>query len=352
MTERFTTRALEPAEYPDWEKFVAESPDGSIYSLPSYLEVLCAATGARYRILAVFRDGVIVGGVALYVSSSPVGNYVAPRFLLYYNGLVLARSSSKYPSQRTSLSLHIMDALESALQKEGYAHLRLHSRATISDVRPFLAKGWSARPSFSYVVDLSDIESARNRIERNFRRLIKRCEQDGIVMSQDDDFESFFALHDEIHRRKGVPLYLREPRYREYYLKLRERSLCKLFHARLPQGQSIASQLVLLGPHPISHTVCAGAAEEYLKTGASVFLRWKACEALAADGYEGNDLTDAELNPVTRFKSQLGAELKLSFMLHRQDAVGWRVRNAALRPFNFSRRALRAVQRRIASRGA
>lgn len=352
MPERFTTRTLEPDEYPEWERFVAESPDGSIYSLPSYLDVLCAATDAHYRVLAVFRDGVIVGGVALYVSSSSAGNTVAPRFLLYYNGLVLARSSSKYPSQRTSLSLHIMEALESALQEEGFVHLRLHSRATISDVRPFLAKGWSARPSFSYVVDLSDIDSARNRVERNFRRLIKRCEKDGIVLSQDEDFESFFALHEEIHRRKGVPLYLPKLRYREYYQKLQERSLCKLFHARLPQGQSIASQLVLLGPHPISHTVCAGASEEHLKTGASVFLRWKACEALAAEGYQGNDLTDAELNPVTRFKSQLGAELKLSFLLHRQDAMSWRLRKMAQSPFNFSRRALRAVQRRLASRGS
>lgn len=352
MTERFTTRVLEPAEYPDWEQFVAQSPDGSIYSLPSYLEVLCAATDASYRVLAVFRDGAIVGGIALYLNSSPVGKYVAPRLLLYYNGLVLARSSSKYPSQRTSLRLHIVDSLLSTLQKEKLAHLRLHSRATITDIRPFLAQGWSAKPSFSYVVDLSDIEAARDRVERNFRRLIKRCEQDGIEMTQDDDFESFFALHEEIHHRKGVPLYLPKSRYRDYYRSLRERSLCRLFHARLPQGQSIASQLVLLGPHPITHTVCAGAAEEYLRSGASVFLRWKACEALAAEGYRGNDLTDAELNAVTRFKSQLGAELKLSFMLHRPDALSWRMRSMAQAPFNFSRRALRAVQRRLVARGA
>jgi CelD/BcsL family acetyltransferase involved in cellulose biosynthesis len=351
MTERFTTHTLEAAEYPAWERFVAESVDGSVYSLPSYLEVLCAATGASYRVLAVLRDGEIVGGIALYVSPSPVGPYVAPRLLLYYNGLVLTRSSSKYPSQRTSLSLHIMESLETALRDEGYAHLRLHSRATVSDVRPFLARGWTAKPSFSYVVDLSDIESARNLVERNFRRLIKRCETDGIELSQDDDFDSFFALHEEIHRRKGVPLYLPQGRYQEYYKRLRERSLCRLYHARLENGRAIASQLVLLGPHPVTHTVCAGAAEEYLQSGASVFLRWKACEALAAEGYAGNDLTDAELNPVTRFKSQLGAELKLSLMLHRPDAMGWRLRSLAMNPIGLSQRALRALRRRLAAGG-
>jgi hypothetical protein len=44
--------------------------------------------------------------------------------------------------------------------------------------------------------------------------------------------------------------------------------------------------------------------------GASAFLRWRAFESLAQAGYAANDLTDASLNPVTRFKSQLGGELR------------------------------------------
>ena len=54
----------------------------------------------------------------------------------------------------------------------------------------------------------------------------------------------------------------------------------------------------------------AGVAEDYLRMGASAFLRWRAVESLAQPGYAANDLTDASLNPVTRFKSQLGGDLK------------------------------------------
>ena len=38
-------------------------------------------------------------------------------------------------------------------------------------------------------------------------------------------------------------------------------------------------------------------------------------EALSALGYAANDLTDAALSPVTRFKSQLGGDLHLSLLL-------------------------------------
>lgn len=86
--------------------------------------------------------------------------------------------------------------------------------------------------------------------------------------------------------------------------------------ARLPDGTAVASQLVLTGTFAGSHTVCAGAAHEHLALGTTPFLRWKAFEKLSVLGYRWNDLTDASLNSVTRFKSQLGGELQMSFNVY------------------------------------
>ncbi len=77
----------------------------------------------------------------------------------------------------------------------------------------------------------------------------------------------------------------------------------------MPDGRAAATQLVLLGDHPVTHSVCAGAEPEWQKLGTTPYLRWKVFEQLAELGYAADDLTDAALNPVTRFKSQLGAEL-------------------------------------------
>lgn len=350
MSARFTTHFLREEEFPAWERFVANAPGGSVYALPSYLRALCAVTGASWRILAVSRGDEIAGGVALYERKSWAGPYVSPRLLLYYNGPIFAASSSKYPSQRTSTYLHATEALQSALLARGYSHLRFHAREDLHDVRPFTASGWQAQASYSYVMEFADLDAARERVEGNFRRLIRRCENDGMVLSQDDDFDSFFALHKEIHRRKGVPLYLPESQYRQYYQELSGQSLARIYHARLADGRAVASQLVLAGSHPTTHTVCAGASEEHLNSGASVFLRWKVCENLAAQGYTENDLTDAELSPVTRFKSQLGARLRLSFLLTAPPRPSWRIRSALLRGFALGRQAPRAVRRCLKSR--
>ena len=337
----FATRFLEEEDYPQWTALVAASPGGSPYSHPDYVQALCRAAGGRMRVLVAERDGRIVGGITLYERRNRFGWFVHPRRLLYYNGIVLTRHESTYPSQRTSLDLQTLTAIEGALTGAGYARLRLKSRV-LQDVRVFREKGWAADPTYTYVVDFSDPAAAWARVDKNLRRLVGRCQEQGFTVGADDDFEPFFRLHEETHIRKGAPLYLPREAFRGFFDELRAKGLARLYHARASDGRVAASQLVIASDHPVTHTVAAGTDEAFLNVGASAFLRWKVFEHLAQDGYKANDLTDAELNPVTHFKSQLGGQLELNLELSRPDHLGLRVeqgaRAAAARALHVARR--------------
>ena len=341
-----TTRILDPVDYPRWVAAVAASPDGSVYSLPAYLDALCTATGGRFRVLAAERDDHIVGGIALFECSNRCGVFVSPRRLLYYNGLVLVPHGSTCPGHSTSWRLQTLDALERGLASLRYGRLRFKSRPTCTDLRTFQSRGWMVQPTYTYVVDIGDLATAWTRVDKNHRRLIGRCTEQGLQLSMDDDFDAFHHLHLQTHERKGAPLYLPREAFRRFVETLRERNLGRLYHARLPDGRVAASQLVLTGPHPVSHTVCAGAEAELLSLGASAFLRWRALEDLAAAGYRANDLTDAELNPVTAFKSQLGGELSLCLEVSRADSTRFRVGEWATTLPQRARRGVRRALRR------
>jgi len=333
--ERVCARELAPSEHDAWRALVAASEHGSAYALPEYLDALCRATSATYRIVGVFLDGRLVGGVPLYERRARSGTYVANRLLLYYNGVVLQLPPRKYHSDQVAQELQVLEALARDLEQRRYAQVLLHNRSTVRDLRPFLARGWTERLSYSYVLPLADVAAQWERVDQNLRRLITRCERDGVTYREDGDFDALFRLHEQTHRRKGAPLYLPEAAFRQYYQDLAAAGLARLGHA-LYEGRVIASQLMLAGPHPVAHTVCAGADEEFLRLGASGFLRWHAALALARDGYLANDLTDASLNPVTRFKSQLGAELTPTWTVERaskwfrlESALQrWRARSA------------------------
>ena len=341
MTAKLTTRVLHQDEYPAWVATVIASPDGSIYSLPDYLEALCVVAGGRFRVLVAERDGHISGGIALYERSKRHGVFVSQRPMLYYNGIVLAAHDSKYPGHVTTLNVETMRALEHALTQLGYAHIRFKSRSTSTDMRVFQSQGWSVQPTYTYVVNIGDLSAAWERVDKNQRRLIGRCTEQGLRVTIDYDFETFYHLQMENHERKGARLHLPRDEFRRLIETLRAKDLCRLYHARLPDGRAAATQLVLTGPHPVSHTVCAAAEGELLSLGASPFLRWKVFEDLANAGYIANDLTDAELNPVTTFKCQLGGDLSLCLEVTRPDYLAWRLGEFAASTPQLAKRVMR-----------
>jgi hypothetical protein len=347
-----TVQTLPESAYAEWAGLVAASPDGSIYATAQYLDTLCVAAGGRFRILGVRRGDQLVGGLPLYEQVSRKGVFVGPRLLLYYLGPVLKRPESKYPSQRSANSLAAMGALVDAMPSLGFAKITLKGRHTVSDVRPFLAKGWNSWPSYSYVVPLHDLPGQWNRVEQNLRRLVDRCAEQQMMHTEDDDFETFLRLHKLTMSHHDAALYLPDAAFRRWFEMLHGSGLCRLFHARLPTGDSIAAQIVLLGDHLVSHTVSAAIDPAHRRLGAAAFLRWRTFEWLARHGKTANDLTDAALNSVTHFKSQLGGELVTNLVVETRGTAEWRARSAIEGAYYAVRRRASAIAGQVRNRSS
>jgi hypothetical protein len=344
------TRLLGEADYPAWNHLVARSAQGGAYSTPEYLDALCEAAGGSFRILAVEKGDELLGGIAIYEQTSRRGTYVSPRLLLYYNGIVLRPFETRYPSQRTSRQNEILEALAHGLAVRGYGRVSLRCRSSLTDVRVLLARGWTARLQYSYVVPLTDLDGLRARMEQNLRRLVERAAREGLSVTEDDDFDSFFRLHSQIHERKGVRLYLPRTAFERFFGRLRSRGLARLFHARLPHGPSVSTQLVLLGPNTVSDTVCAAADGQYLNLGGTAFLRWNVFKRLSELGVTANDLTDAPLSPVTHFKAQLGGDLHLCLLLESPESARFRWARRSREVTHLFRKKLEALAGRFRRR--
>jgi hypothetical protein len=145
----------------------------------------------------------------------------------------------------------------------------------------------------------------------------------------------------------GARLYLPTPAFRQWFNRLNASSLCRLFQAPLSDGRAIAAQLVLLGGHQIRHTVSAAVDLEHHESCASAFLRWRAFERLAALGSQGNNVTDATLNAVTHFKSQLGGELVPNPVVETTGSAVWRIGTGAERAYWGTRGRVGALLRRL-----
>lgn len=315
MTRRLDAGVVAERDYDSWDRFVsAQSRTGSIFSTARYLDILCRAAGGSFSIAAVRDGNDFVGGVGLYCRHVGGRAVIAPRMLLSYNGWVL-RDDLLSLQGSSSRRLDCLAALCAMLTRQPVEAIDLRCRDGDQDFRPFLDNRWRAAPSYTIEVPIADTGHLWERFDRNARRLVRRADQAGCTVAPDNDFDAFYRSHEEIHRRKGSQLYLPREAFRCFFEDLVRARLGAVFTARVASGEPAAAQLVLLGAHPCCHTVCAGSFPQYLSTGASYLLRWRAFVELGGRGYATNDLTNASLGPVTRFKEQLGGTLKMDMSL-------------------------------------
>ena len=347
-TSDLQIRQVEKAEYPKWRAVLAAAPEGTNYQLPEYLAALSEVTGGSSRLLGIFRGKTeLLGGIGLYLRRTRLGTAATSRLLLYYNGPFLEPAPSNFPYRRESYRRELLEALEAHLRTERLEYIRFKSREVENDYRPFIHRGWRAEPFYSYEIPLRDLESQWSRVDKNLRRLIRRGRDCGLTFTEHGDFDSFFDMHEEIHRRKNGPIYLSRTEFRYFIDTLISNDIGRLFQVSLPSGEPAASQLVLLGPHPVAHTLAAAAFEEHQHTGCNAFMRWSTCEWLSARGHTAVDLTDAHNPSVARFKGNLGSTLTMGLQVTLPAQASVRLVDSA---FELAHRAASKLRRVLLGR--
>jgi hypothetical protein len=249
------------------------------------------------------------------------------RPLLYYNGLVISDFESKYPSVTSSRQTEVVNAILNELEGGKYASAEMSSTYPFNDFRPFLARGWHLWPRYTYIVPIADLTKQWEHVEQNIRRLISRCEREGMRLELSEDADAFYNLNKNTYLRKGVTPYISQEKFSQLYRSLKGCDACQIYFALTPDGQRAAGQIVLFSKHPTTHTWMAGSDPNFLQSGASAFLRWKAFEDLNKRGYQYNDLTDAMIDKVAKFKSQFGGRLESSFVIYKEISSKLRLQN-------------------------
>lgn len=345
MATDIKVKYLDASEYDSWDRFVDESPQGSIYSQSYFLESFCKVSGGQFRILGVYQHDELQGGIGLHYHKSRYGDRIRLQAPLYYNGIVLKRFDSKYPSINSSKEAEVIRAILGELEGGTYASAELGNRFTFEDPRLLLQRGWQVWPRYTYIVSIQDLNRQWEKVEQNLRRLISRCEKEGMTLEPSNDADKFYSMYASTYHRKGVQPYVSREQFLNLHDALSKRDACQIYFATTATGKRAAGEIVLMSKHPVTHTWMAGSDPEFLRSGASAFLRWKAFEDLNRRGYECNDLTDAMNETVAKFKSQFGGDLKPSFVLYKTFSsklrIHDRISSLLTRSVNLARRLLR-----------
>ena len=332
---RFAVIEITDRDYGSWDEFVKSAAGGTIYHTTAYHLALAEAAEAEVSFVAVTDGGRIAGGAPLLISRSRAGSSVTNRLFLHYNGIMLDRRFSLEhdgagASAGANASIELISALAQAVSARGLDSVTLHQSGIGFDLRPFHAAGWRSSPTYTYVVGLDpaggeDVTALLKSADKNIRRLVRKAAENGVRLTEDLETAELHRLHSLTAERKGSPVYLPADRFDRLIRRLHAAGVCRVFQARLSDGTIAAAQVVMFGPGGDSHAVCAAADPRYNSLGVNPFLRFGVFGKMQASGALYNDLTNASLDSVGRFKAELGARLKMNCVLNSPTSMRFKL---------------------------
>jgi len=178
-------KCLMAEQYEEWDNFVEESPQGTIFSTTRWLKFM----ELPFKIYAYYKGYKIVGGMA---------NFDKPAPLTPFQGILVCspQEGAKYS---TYLSLH-NEVAKSLLP---YAPHEFYNHYSFPDIRPFKWEGWTADVRYTYVVDLTDMDALWDGLEKQTRYEVNRAGKDYLTWATPDT-NPFNILYSETFKRKGL----------------------------------------------------------------------------------------------------------------------------------------------------
>jgi lipid II:glycine glycyltransferase (peptidoglycan interpeptide bridge formation enzyme) len=318
-----------------WDRFVAGVPNGGYMQLTAWAEVK-AANGWRATRLVVDAPAGPVGGQVLihpigrtpwsvgYVPRGPAATTMASDGLAAWTAAVRGLARHQRLSHVTIEPQVASDSgLEPALEAAGWRRAR-----TVQDPR-------------TRVIDLERPEAAIwGDLRSKWRQYVNKAVRDGVevVEAGEEGIHAFHRIYVETAQRAGF-VHRAESAYRDVYRAFAARDAARLLFANLPDGQPVATILLLACGRriiePYGGMTAAGAASR-----ANYLLKWEAIRTSRERGFGVYDLWGVAHPGIEQFKAGFGGqelryvgawELVADRLVHAAVGAGQRVRVALAR---------------------
>ena len=183
-------------DFEKWNEFVGNSPQGTVFHKSYWLR----ASGENFRIYGCFKNGNLVAGLPIVCRSRFGIKYGIHSPLTPYLGILFNDSEAKYVS-RISEEKNISRAVAKKI-KEDFGQIKFSFSPLITDLQPFVWEGFSINVSYTYLLDLTDLERVWTDMDDSRRNDIRRAEKDGISIELTKNFkETLSSLYDGYEKR-------------------------------------------------------------------------------------------------------------------------------------------------------
>jgi hypothetical protein len=305
INTKYEVRYLEQNEYQKWDRFVDNSPQGTLFHKTFWLE----ASNSPFKLLGCFdKNGELIGGVPLpYKKIWGLTAIIRPPLTPYLGVLIKAGNDQKYVSKISSEKKVIQSLAAGIVRSAHFAYINFHP--TFLDLQPFLWNGFSSNVRYTYIADISDISRAWERMDATRRNDIRKGMESGFTCDTKGTLDTFIGLRKQnlVRRSLSSPVPVRQ--IERYHKTMVEKGQTKMFFVRNAQGEVLASLYMVWDKRRAYYLM--GEMNPIAETrSASALAIWEAMQFASRElGLKEFDFEGSNIPQIERFFRKFGGVL-------------------------------------------
>ena len=282
-------RFLEKENFSDWNKFVEQSQQGTIYSSTYWLD----AFEKPFKILGCYENKKLIGGIAFFTEED---NIITPKPTRFQGILFLKEDVSQILIEK--------------LIKD-YKNIFISNHVTLEDISFFIQNGFSSKVKYTYLVNISDLEKTRDKFEKRTRYEIRKAEKSDLIVKKEDNILAFDKIHQLVFKKQNRSRPISTEFIVNLYKTLKEAGKCQLYFAY--NKKELSAAVLIIWDNKRGYYLMGASDPKFKGDGASSLALWTAFKDLKGKGFKEIDLLGANIPSIKKFKRGFGGELKSYF---------------------------------------
>lgn len=312
MKNGMKVKILEKKEFDKWDNFVESSWEGTIFSKSFWAEHICNHTKNKFFIYGVFnKNNEIISGLPIYYRKKGVFKIAIYPPVTPFMGIVYNKKKTKKFSKIESYEKNVVELLSRKLETD-FSYTSLSLNPSIIDIRPFKFENWETEVVYTYYIDLSDIDSLWNNMDKACKYDIKKAEENKLIFSKEGDIKSFYNLYLETYSRQNMNVPVTEEFITSMYNHLKDKESIQLYFVK-KDSKIIASSIVILDS-TMAYYLLAASDPDNRQYKAPSFLLWNILKDVSSK-YKEIDLVGANTQSIIRFKRGFATKLVPYFVV-------------------------------------
>jgi len=300
----------------EWDRFVDESPQGSLFCRSWWLEAVCPN---GFEILTLRRNNRIVAGMPIVRYRKYGLEAIHMPKLTQTLGVLLAPPEAERYEARLTNEMGVLKALVKAIPR--VAHFNAFCHYTVTNWLPFYWAGYKQTTRYTYVIeDLGNLEAVFANFSHEKRKNLKKAEK-LVTVRTDLPTRDFYDFHAMTLRKQGEVIWYDLALFQRLHDAATQHDAGRIWHAVDAEGNLHAAHFVLFDRKSAYYLISAIDPDRRRSCAATLLLKQTIADLephTKAFDFEGSMIEGVELSA-----RQFGAVQKPYFHLSQNNLPLW-----------------------------